>query len=184
MRFAQPLLRSLTLTAALFLLSTTAYADRPAFLVDSTWLEDHSNDPSLVLLEVRYYPNRYFTVGHIPGARQVQRFSDLGDNHAVPVMRHPSMEAFQATLRGWGVNDDSLVVICDDSRTALASRIYFLLNLFGFDMDRVRIMEGCPQGAGQGCAACKCTLRLSALPKRWIRVTAPVWAVLAAQRTQ
>lgn len=144
MRFIRtnPMLQSLVLAAALFLISAAAYADRPAFLVDSTWLEDHLDDPSLVLLEVRYYPNRYFTVGHIPGARQVQRFSDLGDNHAVPVMRYPSMDAFQDTLRGWGVNDDSLVVIYDDSRTALASRIYFLLDLYGFDMDRVRVMDG------------------------------------------
>jgi len=127
---------------ALLALAAPAQADRPDFLVDATWLEDHIDDPALVLLEVRYYPNRYFAVGHIPGARQVQRFSDLGDNHAVPVMRYPTMEAFQATLRGWGVNNDSLVVIYDDSRTALASRIYFLLDLYGFDMDRVRIMDG------------------------------------------
>jgi hypothetical protein len=52
MRFTptRPLLRSLALAAALFLFSAAAYADRPAFLVDSTWLEDHLDDPSLVLL--------------------------------------------------------------------------------------------------------------------------------------
>ncbi len=137
-----PLIRSLILAAMLLLVPAAAHAERPAFLVDSMWLEDHIDDPSLVLLEVRYYPNRYFTVGHIPGARQVQRFSDLGDNDAVPIMRYPSREHFQETLRKWGVNDDSLVVIYDDSRTALASRIYFLLNLYGFDMERVRIMDG------------------------------------------
>jgi thiosulfate/3-mercaptopyruvate sulfurtransferase len=98
-----------------------AKAERPDFLVDSSWLEDHIDDPSLVLLEVRYYPSRYFSVGHIPGARQVMRFKDLGENHGVPIMRFPSQEAFQETLRSWGVNDDSLIVLYDDSRTALAS---------------------------------------------------------------
>ncbi len=142
LRCKPSLIPSLLLAVGLLVLSAIAHAERPGFLVDSVWLEDHIDDPSLVLLEVRYYPNRYFSVGHIPGARQVQRFSDLGDNHAVPVMRYPSMEAFQQTLRGWGVNDDSLVVIYDDSRTALASRIYFLLDLYGFDMDRVKIMDG------------------------------------------
>ena len=137
-----PLLRSLILAAALLLISAAAHADRPAFLVDSVWLEDHIDDPSLGLLEVRYYPNRYFSVGHIPGARQVQRFTDLGDNDAVPIMRYPSRKHFQETLRGWGVNDDSLIVIYDDSRTALASRLYFLLDLYGFEMDRVRVMDG------------------------------------------
>ncbi len=135
------LTRFLTL-AAVLLFAASAQADQPDFLVDSTWLENHIDDPSLVLLEVRYYPSRYYSVGHIPGARQVQRFKDLGDNQAVPIMRYPTREAFEQTLRGWGVNDDSLVVVYDDSRTALASRVYFLLDLYGFDMDRVRVMDG------------------------------------------
>jgi len=112
------------------------------FLVDAEWLEKRLGDPRLVIFEVRYHPHRYHTVGHIPGAVQVQRFKDLGDNFGRPTMRFPSREAFQETLRGWGVNDDSTVVIYDDSVTALASRLYFLLELYGFDMTRVKILDG------------------------------------------
>ncbi|MDD5241837.1 MAG: rhodanese-like domain-containing protein [Sulfuricella sp.] len=112
------------------------------FLVDADWLAKNLNDPKVVVLEVRYHPHRYFTIGHIPGAVQVQRFKDLGDNHAIPTMRFPSREAFQATLRGWGVNNDSTVVVYDDSVTALASRVYFLLDLYGFDMKRVKVLNG------------------------------------------
>lgn len=115
---------------------------RPEFLVDADWLAEHIDDPDLVILEVRYYPHRYYTVGHIPGAVQVQRFKDLGDNAANPLMRFPSREAFQATLRRFGVNDGSTVVIYDDSRTALASRLYFLLELYGFPMERVKVLDG------------------------------------------
>ncbi|WP_416223995.1 sulfurtransferase [Thiohalophilus sp.] len=125
----------------LFALASLSHAERD-FLVDSVWLESNIDDPDMVLLEVRYHPHRYYTVGHIPGAVQVQRFKDLGDNRAVPLMRFPSKADFQSTLRGWGVNNDSLVVIYDDSRTALASRVYFLLELYGFDMSRVKILEG------------------------------------------
>ena len=114
----------------------------PSFLVDADWLSEHIHDKNLVILEVRYYPHRYFTVGHIPGAVQVQRFKDLGDNDGVPLMRFPSREAYQKTLRGWGVNDDSTILIYDDSRTALASRAYYLLALYGFDMKQVRILDG------------------------------------------
>lgn len=117
-------------------------ADRPDFLVNAAWLEQHAKDPDLVVLEVRYHPHRHFTVGHIEGAVQVQRFRDLGDNGAQPIMKFPSREAFQATLRRWGVNDNSTVVLYDDSRTALASRAYFLLDLYGFDMKRVKLLEG------------------------------------------
>jgi thiosulfate/3-mercaptopyruvate sulfurtransferase len=112
------------------------------FLVDADWLAEHIEDDNLVLLEVRYHPHRYTTVGHIPGAVQVQRFKDLGDNQAVPLMRFPSHEIFQERLRAWGVNDDSILVLYDDSRTALVSRLYFMLALYGFDMGQVKILNG------------------------------------------
>jgi len=131
------------LIAIFFLWGLSAWAlARPGFLVDAEWLAEHLDDDGLVVLEVRYHPHRYFTLGHIPGAVQVQRFKDLGDNGGDPLMRFPSKEAFQATLRRWGVNDDSTLVIYDDSRTALTSRLYYLLALYGFDLGRVKILDG------------------------------------------
>jgi len=132
------------LFSALFLLmiiTGSVYADRD-FLVDADWLSEHIEDENIVVLEVRYHPHRYYTVGHIPGAVQVQRFKDLGKNDANPLMMMPSKEGFQSRLRAWGVNNDSTVVIYDDSSTALASRAYYLLDLFGFNMDQVKILNG------------------------------------------
>jgi len=117
-------------------------ADRPDFLVDADWLADKLKDPRLVVLEVRYHPHRHHSIGHIPGAVQVQRFADLGANDEMPIMRFPPRAAFQATLRRWGVSDDSTVVVYDDSSTALASRVMFLLDLYGFDMRRVKLLDG------------------------------------------
>jgi thiosulfate/3-mercaptopyruvate sulfurtransferase len=134
-------LRVLFLIAAALLLPGAPQAS-PAFLVDAQWLSEQIDDTNLIVLEVRYHPHRYFTVGHIPGAVQVQRFKDLGDNDGRPIMRFPSRAAFQRTLRGWGVNDDSTLVLYDDSRTALAARLYYLLDLYGFDMSRVKILNG------------------------------------------
>ena len=114
----------------------------PEFMIDSDWLSEHKEDKNLVILEVRYYPHRYFTVGHIPGAIQVQRFKDLGDNNANPLMRFPSREAFEKTLRSWGVNNNSTLVLYDDSNTALVSRLYYLLDLYGFNMKHVKILSG------------------------------------------
>ena len=114
----------------------------PTFMVDADWLAEHLDDDDVIVLEVRYHPHRYFTVGHIPGALQVQRFKDLGDNAASPIMRFPQREVFQQTLRDWGVNNDSTLVLYDDSSTALAARLYYLLELYGFNMDQVRILNG------------------------------------------
>ncbi len=126
---------------ALLALCGAAKADMD-FLVDAAWLETHLKDPKLAILEVRYHPHRYYTVGHLPGAVQVQRFKDLGDNFGHPTMRFPAREAFQETLRRWGINNDSLIVLYDDAVTALASRLYFLLELYGYDMRRVKILNG------------------------------------------
>ncbi|MCX7165523.1 MAG: rhodanese-like domain-containing protein [Rhodocyclales bacterium] len=120
--------------------------DKPDFLVDADWLAERLKDPKLVVLEVRYHPHRHNTIGHIPGAIQVQRFVDLGANDEMPIMRFPSRTAFQGTLRRWGVNDDSTIVVYDDSSTALASRVMFLLDLHGFDMRRVKLLDGGAMG--------------------------------------
>jgi len=126
----------------IYLVSTSSVLADRNFLVDADWLSDNIKTKGTVILEVRYYPHRYYTVGHIPGAVQVQRFKDLGDNNANPIMKFPSKDAFQKTLRSWGVNNDSTIVIYDDSSTALASRVYFLLDLFGYDMSKVKILDG------------------------------------------
>jgi len=140
-------MRQLNLPAVLFgllilALAGIARAATPDFLVDGTWLEGRLKDPKTVVMEVRYFPHRYQTVGHIPGAVQVARFKDLGDNLGPVIMRLPSREVFQATLRRWGVDDDSTIVLYDDSRSVLASRLYFLLAYYGYDMSRVRILDG------------------------------------------
>lgn len=127
---------------SMLFISSVSNASGRDFLVDSEWLGEHINDQNLVLLEVRYHPHRYLTVGHIPGAIQVERFADLGDNHGNPLMRLPSRKQFQNTLRRWGVKKNSLVVIYDDSATALASRVYFLLDMYGFNMNNVKILDG------------------------------------------
>ena len=134
---------ALLLAVVLNLVVPAAFAaDRSEFLVDADWLADRLKDPKLVVLEVRYHPHRHATVGHIAGAVQVQRFADLGANDEMPIMRFPTRAAFQATLRRWGIDDDSTVVVYDDSSTALASRVMFLLDLYGFDMQRVKLLDG------------------------------------------
>ena len=126
----------------LFISIGQAFAS-PSFMVDADWLAtEKEKNPKLVILEVRYHPHRYHTVGHIPGAIQVQRFKDLGDNTGRSIMLFPGKDTFQATLRGWGVNNDSTIVLYDDSRSALTARLYYLLELYGFDMSRVKILDG------------------------------------------
>lgn len=119
------------------------YAANTNFLIDAdTLAEQIESDNKTIVLEVRYHPHRYFTVGHIPGAIQVQRFKDLGDNLASPIMRFPSHQTFQKVLRSWGINNDSSIVIYDDSSTALTSRLYVMLAMYGYNMEKVKVLNG------------------------------------------
>jgi thiosulfate/3-mercaptopyruvate sulfurtransferase len=134
-------LYQLTFIILFTLISISAQAS-PQFLVDSDWLSEHIEDENLVVLEVRYHPHRYHTIGHIPGAIQVQRFKDLADNQSLTVTRFPSKAQFQETLRSWGINNNSTLVIYDDTRTVVASRLYVLLKIYGFNMKQVKILNG------------------------------------------
>jgi hypothetical protein len=87
-------MRKLLLALLVWGIGAVVYA-QPGFLVDADWLAEHIDDENLVVLEVRYHLHRCYTVGHIPGAVQVQRFNDPGDNHAVRLMRLLSHEVFE-----------------------------------------------------------------------------------------
>lgn len=63
-------MRRVLLSLLLWSLWSIAHA-RPDFLADADWLAEHVDDENLIVLEVRYHPHRYYTVGHIPGALQV-----------------------------------------------------------------------------------------------------------------
>ena len=131
----------------LFLISFVLFFSGNAFaasaLIDADGLgELMESDNKPIVLEVRYHPHRYFTVGHIEGAIQVQRFKDLGDNLASPNMRFPEHKVFQKRLRAWGINNDSKIVIYDDSSTALSSRLYVMLKMYGFNMSQVKVLNG------------------------------------------
>ncbi len=114
----------------------------PEYLVDSDWLSENIEDKNTVVLEVRYHPHRYHTIGHIPGAIQVKRFKDLADNNSLTVTRFPTKAQFQETLRNWGVTRKSTVVIYDDTRTVTSARLWVMLKLYGFPMSQVKILNG------------------------------------------
>ena len=133
---------TLLLLFSLFFISTTWAGERDFLINADDLAEQLESDKAPIVLEVRYHPHRYLTVGHIEGAIQVQRFKDLGDNLTQPIMRFPSHEVFQKRLRAWGINQDSQLVLYDDSSTALTARLYFMLKLYGFNMDQVRILDG------------------------------------------
>jgi thiosulfate/3-mercaptopyruvate sulfurtransferase len=81
-------------------------------IVSTQWLEDHIDDPNLVILDVRE-PDRY-TTGHIPGSINVPAFPNWWVNfsgEAWPWMELPEEGTLFATIGNAGITDGSTVVV-------------------------------------------------------------------------
>jgi thiosulfate/3-mercaptopyruvate sulfurtransferase len=74
---------------------------------------------------------------HIPGSSFVDVLAELCDrNHSLPMMMPPP-EVFAATMAGYGVGDDTEVVLYDRGNHAWAARVWWMLRACGFDAARV-----------------------------------------------
>ena len=84
-----------------------------------------------------------FARAHLPGAR----FADLLEDLSGPIVRGqtgrhplPSVEAFAAKARAWGISATSQVVAYDDAGGAFAARLWWLLRWLGHDA--VAVLDG------------------------------------------
>ena len=105
-------------------------------LVSADWLHKHIDDRGLRVIDFRWYllnrsgPEEYRR-GHIPGAVFVHLEAVTGKTGGG---RHPLPTAaqFEQEMRQAGVSSDTRVVVYDDATAApTASRLWFLLGLFG-----------------------------------------------------
>lgn len=94
-----------------------------------------------------------YAAGHIPGAVYAHLDQHLSSPRVAAVGgqsrpgafeggRHPlpSPEAFQATLRAWGVSPHTQVVAYDDAGGMFAARVWWLLRWAGHE--RVQVLDG------------------------------------------
>lgn len=90
------------------------------------------------VLDVRWRLDRpdgrpAFAAGHIPGAVYVDLENELAAHvpagQAPVAGRHPlpSIEALQASARGWGVDDGDAIVVYDDLKNMSSARAWWLL---------------------------------------------------------
>ena len=118
----------------------------PEFLVETEALERQLGDPALRVLDCTTHlipdpkttyqvlPGRAdFEKGHIPGAQFVDLQGDLSDkDHRFRFML-PSAEAFASAMSRFGVGEGSRVVLYSTANPWWATRVWWLLRVFGFD---------------------------------------------------
>jgi thiosulfate/3-mercaptopyruvate sulfurtransferase len=113
----------------------TDYA-HPEYLVETEWVADHLNDPSVRLIESDEDPLLY-AMGHIPGAVQVDWFTTL--QHPVRRDFLPK-EKFEETMASLGISNDTTVVFYGDKSNWFACYALWLFQYYGHE--KVRIMNG------------------------------------------
>ncbi|WP_411733163.1 sulfurtransferase [Paeniglutamicibacter sp.] len=100
-----------------------------------------------VLLDVRWAlgdarGRDHYEAGHIPGAIFVDLESELSARPSPAAGRHPLPDAqdFAVSVRRWGINTDSAVVVYDATGALAAARGWWLLRHAG--IGNVRVLDG------------------------------------------
>jgi thiosulfate/3-mercaptopyruvate sulfurtransferase len=113
----------------------TDYA-HPEALVETAWLADRLDDPSLRVIEVDEDTAAY-EHGHIPGAAGWNWSTDL---HAKIGRDYADQPALGSLLSAVGVDDSSTVVLYGGNNNWFAAYAYWILKLRGFDA--VKLLNG------------------------------------------
>jgi thiosulfate/3-mercaptopyruvate sulfurtransferase len=108
----------------------------PEVLVETAWLADHLDDPSIRIIEADEDPLLYET-GHIRNAAKLDWHTDVQD----PVRRDfVSKDAFEALMSRLGVGNDTTVVFYGDKSNWYAAYSFWLFRLYGHQ--NLRIANG------------------------------------------
>jgi thiosulfate/3-mercaptopyruvate sulfurtransferase len=115
-------------------------------LVSTDWLNQHLDDPDLVILDCSVYQEEEdgggfhnvsglenYNSGHIPTAGFADLKGDLSDTSSAIEFAVPTPEQFCTAMGRLGVGDDTRVVLYDTSYTAWAARVWWMLRWVGFD---------------------------------------------------
>lgn len=112
----------------------TGYAN-PDVLVETQWVAEHLDDPSIRIIEANFDREAYET-GHIPGA-----LAWTWNDYQHPVRNDiQDKEGWEALLSRSGVAKDTTLVLYEQSRNWYSIFGFWLLTMYGHE--DIRIMNG------------------------------------------
>ena len=109
---------------------------RDQVLVTADWVEEHLDDPSVVLLEVAGDVSAYDT-GHIPGAVRIDWTDDLKDTVSRDMLTQAPVEALMSRT---GISNDHTVVLYGGNNNWFAAYAYWYFKVYGHT--DVRLLDG------------------------------------------
>lgn len=124
----------------------TAGMDRDRFLVGTDWLADHLDDPSIRVVDCRFYfdgrvGRDEYDTGHIAGAVYLDWSTELATKQDPIAFKVARGEQVKAAMERLGVGDDTTIVGYDDEGGHFVSRLWLVLSRHGHG-ERVKILEG------------------------------------------
>src|SRR5580700_8145669 len=125
---------------------TTSGFVHPEFLVETDWLADHLADPNVRVFDCTTHlipdPKTTYQVvpgvedfkqGHIPGAQFIDMLRAVSDTSQRLRFMRQTPEEFAAAMRRLGVNGTSRVITYSTANPWWATRMWWLLRVFGHD---------------------------------------------------
>lgn len=115
-------------------------------LVSTEWLEDHLDEPQLVLLDasmatvIGKVPRLYESPICIPRSRRFDVEQDFCDPHSSQIHALPTFAQFIQGAAQLGITPDSTVVVYDNQGIYSSPRAWWIFTLMGFR--RVYVLDG------------------------------------------
>jgi thiosulfate/3-mercaptopyruvate sulfurtransferase len=109
---------------------------KPDVLVETSWLEDNVDDPSIAIVEVDEDATAY-EKGHIPNAVAINWETEL---HDLPRREFVSSEQLAKLLGDKGVSSDQTIILYGGNNNWFATYAYWLFKLRG--IENVKLLNG------------------------------------------
>ncbi len=111
----------------------------PEVLVDTNWVAEHLRQEGIRLVDVSSKPEVY-AEGHIPGAVYVNWQTDLVNPDDPVKGQILTAQQLEALLGRLGIDNQTTVVLYDDSNSLFAARAFWVLKYYGHQ--DVRVLDG------------------------------------------
>jgi thiosulfate/3-mercaptopyruvate sulfurtransferase len=112
---------------------------KPELLVDTAWIQEHADDPTVRLIDVTGAAEEY-AAGHIPGAVYVNVGSEMTNPEDSTKGQILTQDQLTALMSKLGIQPEDTLILYDNNNNLQAARAYWVLKYY--QHADVRIFDG------------------------------------------